>query len=111
MLQISGTSISMTRGDTAKIQIELSQSDGTPYTPGAGDVIRFAVKRLYTDTRTLLKIDIPTTESPIVLEIKPTDTKKLPYGTYKYDIQLTRADGTVDTFVDRASFVLTEEIE
>lgn len=111
MLHISGTTISMTRGDTAKILLTLSQANDTPYVPAEGDAIRFAVKRNYSDTRALLKIDVPTDETPLVLHIKPTDTKKLPYGTYKYDIQLTKADGTVDTFIDRATFTLTEEVE
>ncbi len=110
MLNVQGTTISMTRGDTAKILLTLTQYNDTPYEPVEGDAIRFALKKNYTDVRTLLKIDIPT-ELPLILHIKPSDTKKLPYGSYKYDIQLSRADGTIDTFIERATFTLTEEVE
>jgi len=110
MLNVQGTTISMTRGDTAKILLTLTQYNDTPYEPVEGDTIRFALKRNYTDARTLMKIDIPA-EIPLILHIKPSDTKKLPYGSYKYDIQLSRADGTIDTFIDRATFTLTEEVE
>lgn len=110
MLNVQGTNITMTRGDTAKILLTLTQYNDTPYQPIEGDTIRFALKKSYSDSRTLMKIDIPAV-LPLILHIKPSDTKKLAYGVYKYDIQLTRADGTVDTFIDRATFTLTEEVE
>ena len=45
MVTINGTSISVTRGDTLDITIEILYPDGTPYTVLAGDVIRFAMPR------------------------------------------------------------------
>ena len=41
MVSINGTSISVTRGDTLDITIEILYPDGSPYTVLAGDVIRF----------------------------------------------------------------------
>lgn len=32
-------------------------------------------------------------------------------SAYVYDIQVTMEDGTVDTFIDRARFIVTEEVE
>ena len=49
MVMINGTSISVTRGDTLDITIEILYPDGTPCTVLAGDVIRFALKQRYTD--------------------------------------------------------------
>lgn len=42
--QISGTTISLTRGDTLLLTIKLTK-DGKPYTPQDGDKIRFALKK------------------------------------------------------------------
>lgn len=47
--QISGTTISLTRGDTLLLTIKLTK-DGKPYTPQDGDKIRFALKK-YTSHR------------------------------------------------------------
>ena len=44
MVDISGTSISVTRGDTLDITIEILYPDGSPYTVRPGDVIRFALE-------------------------------------------------------------------
>ena len=110
MLKVSGTSIEMTRGDTAKLQLYLTYQDGEPYEPEEGDVIRFAMKKTFSDAvePDLVKtIPIDT----LVLHIEPEDTKALEYGTYRYDIQLTKANGDVDTFIDRAYITFTEEID
>jgi len=43
------------------------------------------------------------------LIIDPDDTKKLAFDTYKYDIELTKASGDVDTFIN-GRLKLTEEV-
>ena len=43
--------------------------------------------------------------------IDPEDTNDLRYGSYVYDLQITYADGKVETFADKKRFVLTEEVE
>lgn len=101
--------ITLTRGDSASIQVVITDGYGVPYTPAAGDVVRFAVKKRYTDTATLINITIP--NETLVLDIAPSDTKNLKFGAYKYDIQLTTAGGTVDTFIDRGTLLITEEVE
>ena len=111
MLTINGSTIRLTRGDSAIIEITLAYQDGTAFKPERGDEIRFALKKNYADSKTLLKIEVPTEELPLLLRFRPSDTKRLDYGSYKYDLQLTRADGTVDTFIDRATFIVTEEVE
>jgi hypothetical protein len=44
------------------------------------------------------------------LVINPEDTKNLAFSSYVYDIELTKEDGTVDTFIDRAKIKITEEV-
>lgn len=112
--KVNGTSISLTRGDTFACQINLQEKDPesgevTPYIPQEGDRIRFAMKESYDDPEVLLMKDIPI--SDCILVLKPTDTKNLPFGKYVYDIQLTKHDGTVDTFIEKATIRLTEEVD
>lgn len=107
--KIRKSNISLTRGDTLRAQITLLDADGNPYEFQEGDSVRFAMKKHYLDEHPLILKDIPT--DSLILELEPMDTKPLEFGDYVYDIQLTTADGIVDTFIDKGSMVLTEEVE
>lgn len=41
---VSGTTITLTRGDTFVALISITKQDGTPYVPNDGDKVRFAMK-------------------------------------------------------------------
>lgn len=115
MFSVSGTNITLTRGDTLIAQITIKQGE-TDYTPVEGDVIRFAMKHPiynagrtdYSETTPVLTKTIP--NDTLILTLLPADTKQLGFGEYVYDIQLTFADGTVDTFI-KGKFFLTEEVD
>ena len=110
MLKINGTTITLTRGDSALITLTLTYKNGDFYEPAEGDQIRFAVKKDFNDlVSPLLFITIPT--DTLLLYISPEQSKGLAYGQYKYDIQLTTASGDVDTFIDKATLVITEEVD
>lgn len=93
---ITGTTITLTRGDTFEALVSATKRDGTQYIPVAGDTIRFAMKENYDDPRPLLVKDIPI--DTMMLTLEPQDTADLNFGKYVYDIQLTKANGKVDTF-------------
>ena len=59
MVQVNGTTITMTRGDTARISVFINDESGESYNPGVGDKIRFAMKKNYKDASPLVLIDIP----------------------------------------------------
>lgn len=105
---VKGTTISLTRGDTFGADIEIFRPDGTLYTPNEGDQIRFAMKQKISDPEPLILKDIPIETMKLI--ILPEDTKELPFGNYIYDIQLTKANGTIDTFITKSKFILTEEV-
>lgn len=109
MVEITGTTIKMTRGDTLRAILTLKDEDGNIYTPVTGDSIRFAMKRGYNDSSPILSI--PIANDDLELWIKPEDTKNLPQpSSYVYDIEITYANGDVDTFIDKAKLMLTEEV-
>ena len=107
---VKKTSITLTRGDTFKAQISITDKDGNPYEIQAGDSVRFAMKKHYTDpdSEVLINKQIPT--DTLVLVLEPSDTKDLPFGDYVYDIQLTTSSGDIDTFITKATLTLTEEV-
>ncbi len=106
---VTGTTITLTRGDTFKAQISITDRSGNPYVPVEGDSVRFAMKATYADPEPKVVVDIPI--DTLILEIRPEQTKGLPFGNYVYDIQLTKASGEVDTFITTAKLKLTEEVD
>lgn len=108
MVKLQGTNITMTRGDTARVQVSIANQDGTEYKPLNGDVVRFAMKKSYYDEKPLVLKNIPI--DTLLLTIEPTDTKPLQFGKYVYDIELTQRDGTVNTFITKANIILEEEV-
>ena len=107
--RVKNTTIYLTRGDTFKALITITNPDGTIYTPQEGDEIRFAMKQDVEDEECLIIRDIPL--ETMMLILYPADTKQLEYGTYVYDIQLTKANGDVDTFITASKLKLTYEVE
>lgn len=103
--------ITMTRGDTFKRTLQLKK-DSEIYTPAENDTIRFAMSNVFKGEKgyqLLIEKVIP--NDTMVLKIDPSDTKDLNYGFYVYDLEITYADGTVETFADKKKFVITEEVK
>ena len=113
---IEGTQITLVRGDSLSLTVGIENEDGSAYTPAAGDSIRFALKRArmnqagteYSDAEPLIEKTIP--NDTLILSLEPDDTKSLGFGTYDYDIELTKENGEVDTFIKASPFVLAKEV-
>lgn len=112
MIQIDDKfNITMTRGDTFARTLVLTKN-GEPYVPQEGDVIRFAMAKVYKGkTGYELLIEKTIDNSTLLWKLDPEDTADLDYGKYVYDLQMTYADGTVETFANKKQFALTEEVE
>lgn len=114
--KVEGTTISLTRGDSLFLQLELKKN-GETYYPVSGDVIRFALKHPqmnpnktdFVDAVPLLVREIP--NNTLLFELQPSDTEGLGFGTYVYDIQITYASGAVDTFIANSKFIITPEVD
>lgn len=108
MVKIKNNKITITRGDTLDTTIAIKTSGGEDYVPMEGDQIRFALKKKYSDETPLIIKNIPC--DTLVLRVEASETKLLDVGSYVYDIELTTSDGYVDTFIDKQTLVVTEEV-
>lgn len=99
--------IELTRGDSLFLRVSLKNKDGTSYVPEAGDVVRFAMKKKYTDAECLINKPFPT--ETMVLELEPNDTKPLQFGTYDFDIEIRDANNHVETPI-LGTIKLTKEV-
>ena len=106
MYSIKGNAITLTRGDSFYCQIALKK-DGEAYTPQEGDVIRFAMKKNYWDAEAVIEKIVP--NDTMLLALTPADTA-IDIGNYEYDIEITFANGDVDTFINRQLFSIVPEV-
>lgn len=114
--KIEGTTITLTRGDSFPLQIYL-KVNGEDYVPYEWDVINFRLKRnlmdskhtRYLDEKPFIQKQIPF--DTMMLNLVPADTKKLPFGTYVYDLEITfGVTGEVYTFINNAIFNIVPEV-
>ena len=110
---LDDNTILLTRGDTFDCDVNVFNGS-EPYSPASGDVFKFYVKHPcmnatrseYTETTPL----ITKTLSSLSIHLDPSDTKSLGFGSYVYDVELTYANGGVDTFINNANLVLLPEV-
>ena len=107
MLSISGTTIKLTRGDTAYLSLDLNMNN-EPYEYAEGDTVTLSVRVSTDDNPKYLFQKV--VNAGDMIEIMPEDTKGLEYGRYKYDIQLNTAKGEVFTVIEPSTFQITEEV-
>lgn len=104
--------IQMTRGDTFARTLTLTKG-GEPYTPAEGDVIRFALSKVYKGKPGYeLLLEKIINHDTMLWLIEADDTADLDYGRYVYDLQITYGEtGYVETFAAKKTLTLTEEVE
>lgn len=110
-MQIQGTNISMIRGDTESITVSINDTEGNKIPLVDGDTIYLTVKQsITTEEKVLQKVIQEFEDGEAIIEITPDNTKTLQFKNYIYDIQLSRADGTVSTIIPPSSFTIRGEV-
>lgn len=94
MLIIDENKITLTRGNTAFIEIDIIKDD-EPYILRAGDSLTLSLKRK-SDYNKVVLTKVTTTNTFTFVE---NDTKDLSLGIYEYDITFRGNDGTIDTLL------------
>lgn len=107
--------ISITRGDSAQITLAIrDRVTGKLFVPGPDDRLTFTVKRELSDEAPLvvktLDNGIVRREQECILLLVPEDTAQLPFGTYRYDVELVLVSGYTDTVIPPSPFIVTGEV-
>lgn len=105
MFDIKYQTISLTRGDSARMTVELTKADGSAYEMQPGDVLTLTVKKDANDAEAVIQLSAV----DCVFTFAPSATDGLAFGKYRYDIQLETEAGEVYTPIV-SDFNLTEEI-
>ena len=110
-MEVSGTNISMIRGDTESITVAVEDAVGVAIPLVAGDKVYFTVKESTdTDVKILQKLIEVFDAGKAVIPILPADTKTLEADSHVYDIQIIWADGRVKTVVPPSQFNLGGDV-
>ncbi|HEY5588900.1 MAG TPA: hypothetical protein VIK86_08095 [Candidatus Paceibacterota bacterium] len=110
-MKIKGTDISMVRGDSEIITVSCMNSNGINVPLITGDIIYFTIKtNINTSAKILQKIITAFVNGTAIIDISHDDTKDLRFCELKYDVQLTRADGTVTTIIPPSKFSIIGEV-
>lgn len=104
MFSIKDNTIRLTRGDSAEFDITIFDRQGQLYELQEGDKVEFTVKENVYSSAPLIK------KTGTQIQIKPEDTASLSYHKYVYDVQVTLADGTVDTIIPPSVFEVLSEV-
>ena len=104
MLTIKKNTITLTRGDTARIDLAISK-DGEPY-DFSSDTVVFSVKTSTSTPEYVFQKQV----NDGVIYIAPSDTESLPYGTYRYDVQVTTQSGDVCTVIPPNNLIIAQEV-
>lgn len=109
MLKISGYKISLTRGDSAYINLTINTDNGI-YEMNDGDKVRVQVRDVPNTGDLMFEGDIEQINGEIVWHIYPEQTTYLDVKTYYWDAQLCTANGDVFTFIPASQFKLLDEV-
>ena len=110
-MDVSGTNISMIRGDAEAMEISIEDKNGVPIPLVAGDIIYFTVKESTETTEKILQkviIDFPAGKG--LITIHPADTRNLEAKIYTYDVQRSKANGDVRTVVPPSQFMIRGDV-
>lgn len=109
-VRIKNNAIVITRGDTLRTNITITDSEGKNYVPDDDDIITFGVKKNAKTNEQLIKKVIP--NDTLELYLSPSDTKSLAFGSYYYDVQLQMGGegGDIYTIINMGKIILKEEV-
>lgn len=108
MLKVSEDNvIKLTRGDTARLTVSVTDGSGEPYEIQNGDTLTLSLKKNVKEVDSLMTKTIKGTD---MFHIKPDDTSGLNFGTYIYDVQLTTVNNDVYTVIPPSTFEILTEV-
>lgn len=108
MLEVNNNEVDLTRGDTAKLKVNLRlKSTKQPYTMQEGETLTLTVKKSSTRRDYCFQKVIKKDE---IFHIKPEDTENLDCGVYVYDVELRTTEGDKYTIFKKKPFRISEGV-
>lgn len=117
---ITNYQISMYRGDSETIKINLTNKDGSARPLLSDESIYMTVRKTTESDEVVLSKIVTKQDSPgvVLINLAPADTANLPVGNYVYDIRMKRGTTWVKTIIGaedplrrwRATFKLLSEV-
>ena len=109
MLRIgSDGSIRLTRGDTARLNVSITnEANSNDYVLQPDDTLTMTVKKTISDAEPAIQKILTGTNA---FHIEPKDTAGLEFGKYIYDVQLSTGSGDVYTVIEPTSFEIMQEV-
>lgn len=102
----------VTRGNSDSVELSLIDQSTNAIIPFvAGDTVIFSVKMDVNQSTYILHKEITTFEDGMVtIDLHPEDTNLLDFGSYVYDVMLSRADGFKQHLIDVSPFKVLEVV-
>ena len=94
MFRVSNDLIEITRGDYRTLEVTIIDDRGQPYEMQEGDFLMLSVRETPEESSPLL---VQIHSATNILTFTPPDTSGVEPGQYSSDIQLTTADGKINT--------------
>ena len=96
--------ITLTRGDSATFGLTVKQN--TSSYDFSNDTVKFTVKKNVNTNDILFQ----KTFSNGVINLTPSDTSDLKYGTYYYDVQVKNTSNGIYTVIPPSKFIVAPEV-
>lgn len=107
MLHIHGTSIRLTRGDTAYLTVDISYaSSGNEYILESNDTLTLTI----VDRMSKQVVFDKTANGSNQFKISSSDTANIMCGKYIYDVQLKKQNGDICTIIEPSVFEIMPEV-
>lgn len=107
MLHINGTSIRLTRGDTAYLTVDISYtSSGKEYILESNDTLTLTI----VDRVSKQVVFDKTASGSNRFKISSSDTANIMCGKYIYDVQLKKQNGDICTIIEPSVFEIMPEV-
>ena len=103
------SAIHITKGDSGTLNVELKDSEGEVYVPQLGDRIIFRVAN--NAGTALFSKDADIDNESNLITFLPEDTKDLPTGQYRYEVELVTDAGDHYTVIEYSVFEIGKEID
>jgi hypothetical protein len=110
-VNVTTSTIHITRGDTGTLNIDLVDAEGNIYTPQSGDSLKLRIANSSNIIVCTLDAIIDTDAGTNTFRFLPEDTKGLIPGNYHYEVELITANNEHYTVIEYKVFEIGKEIE